>query len=357
MIIAVVLLLGCTGARDQSASDTQAPFVATLDTSILLPFEARTSLVWSDPSHIALIDGDRKQLVLVGLDGTERRVGGPGDGPGEYHFPQEVLRLGSGELLVSDPSARRIQWFDRGLRPVRQMNTPHLVNRILGFRGDSLTLMRQIYPADSLGRVISTLTHAGQVVAVSWRLGTLDPVFNEVAESEPGQLVSDPQVALRSDNVLVLGESRDYRLWLVTIDGKTLATGGRPEIPATDAPVASESEIQDGIAEARRRTDDPEMLKQAEQGLRLQSGAPRYKFRHLALDPERRLWVLGDRGSLDSTEVDLFDPQLRYLGTIPLPGAIWALAVEGRRLAALSGTPGDEPWILNIYSLRPVGAR
>jgi hypothetical protein len=328
-----------------------------LDTSFLLPFEVQASLTWSDPSHVALIDGDQKQLVLVGLDGTQRRAGGPGSGPGEFRLPLQVVRAGSGGLLVFDPFARRVQWFDRALHPVREMATHHFSNGILGDRGDTLVMMWQIYPPDSLGREIGRITLDGVRLPGSWRLGPLDPVFNEVAGSESGQLVPDPQALLRSDGVVVLGESRDYRLWLVTLDGRIVATGGRPEVPATEAPIASEAEIQSGIADARRVTRDPEMLKQVEQSLRRRSGGPRYKFRHMAVDPERRLWVLGDRGSLDSTEVDLFDPELRYLGTIPLPGAVWALAVDGGKLAALSGTPGDEPWMLKLYTLRSLAAR
>ena len=354
---AAALLLGCAGSRERGVDDIQAPFLVQRDTSFLLPFEVRTSLAWSDSGHVALIDGDQKQLVLVGLDGVQRRVGGPGRGPGEFQLPLQVIGAGRGELLVFDPFARSIQWFDRGLRPVRRMTTPHFANGILGELGDTLTLMWQVFPKDSLGRGVGRISSVGEPLPGSFRLGALDPVFSEVAPLVPDQMVPDPQALLRADGLIVLGESRDYRLWLLAAAGNVLATGGRPELPATEAPVASESDIQKGIADAQHLTHDPEMLKQVEQALRRQSGGPRLKFRHMALDSDRRLWVLGDRGSLDTTEVDLFDPDLRYLGTIPIPGAVWAIAVEGDRVATLSGTPADEPWILSFYTLRAEGMK
>lgn len=342
--------MGCEGRPAEV--DRPVPFTLVPDTSFDLPFEVRTSVAWLDSTHLAVIDADAKQVVRVGIDGTMRRIGGPGSGPGEFRFPMEVFRSHTGSLLVLDPLARKIQKFDSAFHPAPFVQVHTFGNRILGERGDTLVFMWQNFPQDSLGRSIGLISTDGRPAAHEFRLGGIDPVFSEVAELAPGAKVPSPEPAYRSDGTVVLGESRDYRLWLLSIDGRVLATGGRPGLPDQDEVGVSESDVQAELTRAARITHDPEMLKQIEASIRQRLASPRYKFRRLTVDAVQRTWVLADRGPMDSTQVDLFGADLAYLGTLALPGELWAIAVEGVRIAVLSGTPADSPWRLDVYSIR-----
>jgi hypothetical protein len=64
----------------------------------------------------------------------------------------------------------------------------------------------------------------------------------------------------------------------------------------------------------------------------------------MATAPDGTLWVLGDRGGLDSTRVDLFAPDLEYLGTTTIPGEAWGIALWTDRVAFLIGDPDEEQW-------------
>ena len=347
-----VALGGCVGGDARSVGDRPATLRLVPDTVFDLSFEVRTSVVWLDSTHLAIIDADSKQVVRVGLDGVMRRIGGPGSGPGEFRLPAEVFHSARGDLLVFDPLARQIHRFDSSFHSAASVAVHKFGNRIIGERGDSLVFMWQNFPQDSLGRSIGLLAPDGRPSGTEFRLGTIDPVFSEVAELEPGAKVPNPEAVHRSDGKVVLGESRDYRLWLLSMGGHVLGTGGRSGLPDQDEPGVSESDVAAELSRAKRITQDPEMLKQIEASIRQRLAGPRFKFRHMTVDGELRTWVLADRGPRDSTQVDLFDADLSYLGTLSLHGELWAIAVEGDRVAVLSGTPADSPWQLSIYSIR-----
>lgn len=349
-LIRATVLLALVGCRQVAidSHDRSSPIVVTPDTSFSLDFEVRTSLAWLDTSTIAVIDAESKQVVILGRDGSVRLVGREGRGPGEFLLPFASHLGPRGELLVLDWKLRRIERFGPDLSPLGFWNMHRFINGIVGVVGDSIGMMWQVFPPDSLGRAAGLLLPGDDSARTLWRFGSVDSVFSEIRELEPGQKVPDPKLLLRSDGLFVLNEAASYRIWLVDRAGRVLATGGRPGLP--EAPEEGDpGEMEAAIERARRITQDPEMQRMAEASIRRRYSSPRYRHRWTATSPDRRLWVIADRGGRDSTSIDFFDADLRYEGTIRLPGEVWGIAPLGDRFATLVGHPGEAEWRLDIH--------
>lgn len=323
---------------------TDRPAGLTLDPIDSIPLDGsiRSNLAWVDSIHLVVL-GEDASVLLLGPTGIERRAGRRGEGPGEYHFPFDVELASDGTVLVLDGFGRRIQRLDRELRPIDRRTTPKFVNDIVGHAGDSLALMWQVFPADSLGRTAGLLVPGDDSVRGTWRFGSIDPVFSDLVDTEDGSQGPNPFLVLRPDGRFILAEGRDYRLWLLDRVGHVLAQGGRPGVRA-DREIASPEEIEAEVARARRRTPEPALAHQAEQMIRRRYAAPRYRIRQMASAPDGMLWVLADRGGLDSTRIDLFDPELNYQGTVTIPGEAWGVALWMDRVAFLIGDPDEEQW-------------
>jgi hypothetical protein len=62
---------------------------------------------------------------------------------------------------------------------------------------------------------------------------------------------------------------------------------------------------------------------------------PFFAMSGLSQDPQGRLWVVTARADLRATEIDVFSPAGRFLGTVTLRGQVRSLAWKGNRVAAI----------------------
>lgn len=338
----LLVLVACRPGPPPTVTDRPAGLTLDPIDSIPLDGSIRRNLAWIDSTHLVVL-GEDASVLLLGPTGIERRVGRRGEGPGEYHFPFDVDLASDGTILVLDGFGRRIQRLDHELRPIDRRTTPKFVNEIVGHSGDTLALMWQVFPADSLGRTAGFLVPGNDSVRGTWRFGAVDPVFSDLVDIEDRSQGPSPYLILRADGRFVLAEGRDYHLWLLDRSGRVLGRGGRPELEA-DREVVSPEEIAAEVARARGRTPEPALADQAEQVIRRRYAAPRYRIRRMATAPDGTLWVLGDRGGLDSTRVDLFAPDLKYLGTTTIRGEAWGIALWTDRVAFLIGDQDEEQW-------------
>jgi hypothetical protein len=74
-------------------------------------FRVRDAALLDD--RIFVIDGGSAELRVFQLDGTHiRSVGGGGDGPGEFRFPLDLIRLAGDSIAAWDNRHRRVSFFD-----------------------------------------------------------------------------------------------------------------------------------------------------------------------------------------------------------------------------------------------------
>lgn len=67
-----------------------------------------------DDSTLAVVDSRRNELFLINLEGsTVAALGGPGEGPGEFRYPNSVAVLSERSVLVTDSRGRSISTVSR----------------------------------------------------------------------------------------------------------------------------------------------------------------------------------------------------------------------------------------------------
>jgi hypothetical protein len=347
LLLALVWASGCADAKAGETVDHVAPLTLSQFGATDLDETIRPNFAWADTAHVVLLNSEA-EVLLVGPNGVERRAGRRGEGPGEYRFPYDVDVMEDGRVLILDGFGRKVQVLDHALRDLGRRTTPKFVNEVVGRFGDTLALMWQVFPADSLGRAGGLLAPGKDSADLLWRFGEIDPVFSALSESGEGQQTPDPWLVLRNDRRFVLAEGRDYRLWLLDLEGRILAQGGRPGLKAENEE-ADAAAMEAEIARARRIAPEPALAAQAEHMIRRRYTAPRRRMRRMAVAPDRILWVIADRGGRDSTRIDLFDPELAYLGTLTVAGAVWGVASDRDRVAFLLGDPGEDRWRLEMW--------
>ncbi len=106
----------------ESVLAAEAPFRLASDPAVRIgmldgPDEVRfTRIVGAAPladGSIAVLEGADREIRVFDSEGHfQRRIGGPGDGPGEFRLPQALQRLPGDTLLVWDSGASRLSWFD-----------------------------------------------------------------------------------------------------------------------------------------------------------------------------------------------------------------------------------------------------
>jgi len=105
-----------------SVLSAEAPFRLGPDPELRIgtldgPDETRfTRIVGAVPlsdGSIAVLEGADREIRVFDSEGRfQRRIGGPGDGPGEFRLPHVLRRLPADTLLVWDLGSGRLSWFD-----------------------------------------------------------------------------------------------------------------------------------------------------------------------------------------------------------------------------------------------------
>ena len=76
-------------------------------------FGAVASLAVDDDRNVYVLDGQAHHVRAFDADGAHlATLGGKGEGPGEFAFPEAIAVLPDGRLLVRDPGNMRVQVFD-----------------------------------------------------------------------------------------------------------------------------------------------------------------------------------------------------------------------------------------------------
>lgn len=355
----VCLLPGCSGGGKAVAGSGRAIAVDTvrLTESVLLRgkidlrFTVRRSIAWSDSTHVAVLDGDDAQLVIIGLDGLERRVGRRGEGPGEFRVPVTVTSLADGGIAVVNLPATVIR-FDRSLRPTARFTAPKSWPlTVLGAAGDTVTVLSQVI-RPALGRMISRVVQQTAVEVSSFRFDTIDAAFAIDPElgDAPGAVATQ-----RPDGGFVVAQEDSYRLLWLDPRGQVERIGGREGLVLQPPPPA---EIERQLAQVdslERRYGDTRWADQERARIRRMGSRPRSHVDRIFVDGQGWTWILTTRGQPNKSVFDLFDPAGRYAATATIPGESWAFAVRGRQVAVLQAAKEDDPEIdatIRVFQVR-----
>ena len=230
------------------------------------------------PSGYVVADGIKYEIVFLDQQlNPVRRVGGEGEGPGEYQFPAALA--GIGELVaVSDPYLQRVQLLSQMGDPLRTVELTH--------EAYDLALHPQLGLLTTLQRGLLTTLYrpADHYLEVSATRSRLAPIPIELAPKASGPRFKH-RVAVSADgSVHVLDNEH---LALVSYTAKGHLTGG------AYLPHDMRNAVLESVAEWRRKNWPILVMAPISRLSSLPDGhlfiATGYKsIRGFALDPETR---------------------------------------------------------------------
>ncbi len=308
---------------------------------VLLSGTASMQSTWLDDTTLAVADVDEQRVMLVdpGTGRVRAAAGRPGEGPGEYRGVTAPIPGSDGSLLVVDTRLRRATILSRGLQVQRTVGFPVVINTVLRWTGTALyctwyDFTRQMTPVLGLLRV----TEADRALAEP--LVRLDSLFG-ATHREPLALPPIVAAAAGTRAHTYLGKVNEYRILELDAKGRVITTFARPDLPVVRF---SAQEIETETAKVRGATRTPVPAAAAARVKDVLAGMakPFFAMSGLSEDPEGRLWVVTARADLHATEVDVFSPTGRFLGTVKLRGLVRSLAWNRHRVAAVVERDGGE---------------
>ncbi len=296
-----------------------------------------------DDGRIAVLDTGAAQVRVYSADGVHLfDVGGAGDGPAEFRYPQH-LSLASDSLVVYDPSLRKVVWFtpeghfvrseraggveESGLNFGLARGTIHNDHLVLAFRRRERPATPQTSQAPfDVWR--SSLRQAGSDYLLRV-LGFEEEWF----ESERG-LGRRPvlfgrttHVAARGSTIAVSGQV-GFEVGLHDSTGASTLLMRRP----SRGTAVSESILADVVSEYASGSDlTAEEAEEFERGLRARPVADSIpEIRSLTIDASGNVWAerfdWPGRGVPGAFSV--FDPRGRWLGDVEVPAGLHSLRSE-----------------------------
>ena len=260
-----------------------------------------------------------------------RAFAGKGNGPGELQLPIHIGPRPGAVLEVYDMTQRRFTRYDSAGVTV---HTRQLTGFAVWVTSPAQRAESYIITSDfrSQEQPILLLGDASREPA---KLVTLKPDFPLLA---PGDLPRTPAFAARPGGGFAVGDGiAEYRIRRYDHEGKALGDIVRtlPRRRKTSQELALEKE------QWQRRAARMAAMRRAEGGSPSPGTfTPREVWNHFGIDALNyddagRLWVLTDRGGLNTTIFDLFDPAGKYIGELRVPEKperlLWAVACWPRK--------------------------
>jgi hypothetical protein len=329
----LVLLFALYCGLDRLVAQSLPTLVPEPRPPVMVGSSASQFATWLGDSVLALADGEEQRVMLIDVvTGKTRAVGRPGDGPGEFRGVNPPLRAPDGSLLVIDSRLRRATVFTADLAVRRVVGLPVVISSVL--RWDGTTLLCTWYDFSRLMvPVLGRLRMISAEQAEPEPMVRLDSLFGMIKRdpfSLPPIVVAAP--AMR-DNVY-LAKVDEYRILKLGPERRVIRTYQRRDVPVRRF---SAQEIDAEAGRIRAAGSAPVPPAAAARARQMLAGLvkPFFTINGLSEDPEGRLWVVSSRQGNGQTEVDVFSPGGRFLGTIKLRGHVKSLAWRGNRVAAV----------------------
>ena len=318
--------------------------------------------------RIAVADDGSRVLRIYGADGAlVRKLGGEGEGPGE--FSSVILTGLLGDSLVAvDRRLRRVSLLhpDEGFSRAFTIAEPVAILPVRAWFFDSGSLLIGDFPLSDEGssesgfnRYRARLKSCDMSGSLLSDFGELpgEETFMATRQTEGGpasEILSvpfgkSPQVAVAGDR-LFFGSQDRYEISIFDSSGslRTIVRVARSPVPVTDAGVESfiEEELagyfEDEVPGLRREFDR----------------MPRVEFQpaHGALTADREgyLFVEDFRApGMEAVPVNVFDPDGLLVGRFEVPAAIEILEIGRDYLLALYDDPMDVEFVQMYELTRP----
>jgi hypothetical protein len=281
--------------------------------------------------RILVVNGGTQQLRYFDAGGRfVRNVGGRGDGPGEFRFPELVRAVKWDSLLI----------FDRGSRLMKQLTIDGdfadswgvraPISQAIGFAGERLIFSSGTARAgpDSPEGVVSNDIVVQSIARNGSQADTLVVYAgqNLFLGNQAGQ-ISFTQVPFDVAPSVVTGEDRIYatsgrhaEVHVYDLNGNREASWRvlRPAEPVSREEF--DGAVERVITELRDRSAAPEMRRRYS---RMSIPAVRPAFVRLLIDEATRIWAEDFRADLASPRPwTVFDAQGRAIGRISTPAAL-----------------------------------
>lgn len=201
----------------EAALEQPAPFRLADEPSLVIGVvDGETEYQWSSPvsavrledGRVAVLERTPAEIRLFESDGTfVRRIGGPGEGPGEFANPAMLALAGPDTLLVWDSRARRLSWFTVEGTLVRERS----VQQPGGLQG-----VRRVVAAPAGGAFFVGPVTGPEVGENEGRTREQWAVVPVPAEGEPGPVLAEFPGAERDIRV----QRADGEIMMMTISSR-----------------------------------------------------------------------------------------------------------------------------------------
>jgi hypothetical protein len=337
-----------------------------LETQPLFDVTAATFL---PGSRVALANsGASEILVLDSVGNTLFRLGGKGDGPGEFRSI-DALHLGRGDSLVA---------LDQGLNRASLFSLDGTLGRVISLPRINGARLAQLFPLAD-GRFIGSINNRGVVLASSGLTGYMRDSATHVLVTSTGDIEDTVAIVPGDERYYVGGGSRPDLLASMNLfyDKRAVYTvartgdlyaglgddsrvgifgldGGLKRIvrDSTVSLVLTSEEFDQHVAKIVARATSQGAGPPP--GWKYDMPIPETKppFSAFLLDDTGNLWVAPFReDSWDDPEAwKVFDIEGRLMGTVKMPARFWPLAVADTRIAGRRLTDMDVE-VFEVYSL------
>jgi hypothetical protein len=326
-VTALLLLMATSLAPAQLPQLKEQPLPSALSELVFMA-DTTVGIVWHPSGCLLMADPDESQIVCTDLlSGATKRIGRRGAGPGEFGSIMGIAVVPGGSLVVQDLRNNRLafiisDWTAGGSVPLETRMLPGLYR----------ATRDSVFGLTDQPRL--------ELLAVSLRTGGTTTRFS------PGKadsaLFALPHYRIWGFFMQPSGASG----WLVAslghhavlrIDGNgRIVARAQRDLPA-ELPSAEEREAR----KAQVARLNPGLTAEQVRGLQARvdeySKAPKVTTvkNGFLEDAIGRLWVVTSRIRADSTELDVYDPTGKFLGTRRVPGRVQAFTRVGTELLVL----------------------
>lgn len=326
-----------------------------------LEFDPGSSVTWVSDTSVAVLDWSEHQVVVFHVSGREvARLGRSGRGPGEIAGGGPVLASERGEIAVADILLSRVSHFDAHFRFVRSVSVPGMPTNLLAWRGSRVEAAWSVAGPSGGGPTAGTVDLAAGTATPRFSVFRADSVIARPVMNVGGMPITPPMLssALARDGVWLFARGDQYRIVGIDSSGTVRRTFGRPELPPvyrTPAELQADEEMMDRAMQRTGVTLPPEAAQTVRDARRELLRRPKpFLTSGLAVDQLGRVWIGANRGTGDSSEVDVFSPRGEFLQPVVFPHRVRALAFRLPRVVVVSQYKGgeyDEQCEIRVYTV------
>lgn len=332
-IIGIAMSISACSADEREATIGVPRIELIPERSRTLDFTAGAGLAWVDDTTLAVVDVDNRQVVLA-TSSSERRIGRQGSGPGEMQTPSDAI-VRDGKLLVSDAGLLRLTAFSMNGDVIASAPIPGMPLRILDWTEGMVEVAWAPFGMSATGPAIGKIdlaTGKAEVLVHPWQA---DPSLAAQAPGSQGAGTIFLATAGAGDDAWLAGVGYRYRISRINRRGGLDHTLGRPDVlPQQRSPAETEALL----ASTRRMIGNRADAKSIESVVRGMADQPKPYFllNSLETDADGKAWVITTRIVDSATEVDIFDVNGKFIGTVRLRGDVRRIAFGNGQLAVLA---------------------